>query len=200
MRSPRLLMLPSLSLPPLEFCFGTSPIQAEKSLPDRNAFGSAMLATRAVANAGPTPGMSSSRRLASLDRCQALIIQSNSRICAFSVCSWAPRAATQSRATSGNRKSKGSGHRLSLQTFLSETDAFVMRRPESTTALFGNCGVLLVQHVKCNLHRGGAALGVGSTARAAHMGVGGGGVDLRTAVVLEARVLRLWWQRYGRLL
>jgi len=25
--------LPSLSLPPLEFCFGTSPIQAEKSRP-----------------------------------------------------------------------------------------------------------------------------------------------------------------------
>jgi hypothetical protein len=32
-RSPRLLILPSLSLPPLEFCFG-SPIQAEKSRPD----------------------------------------------------------------------------------------------------------------------------------------------------------------------
>ena len=57
-----------------------SPIQAEKSRPDRNTFGSAMLATRAVANAGPTPGMSSSRRLASLDRCQTLIIRSNSRI------------------------------------------------------------------------------------------------------------------------
>jgi hypothetical protein len=32
-------MLPSLSLPPLEFCFGTSPIQAEKSRPDRNVSG-----------------------------------------------------------------------------------------------------------------------------------------------------------------
>jgi hypothetical protein len=30
----------SLSLPPLEFCLATSPIQAEKSLPDRNALGS----------------------------------------------------------------------------------------------------------------------------------------------------------------
>ena len=59
---------------------GTRPIQAEKSLPDRNIFGSATLATRAVANAGPTPGMSSSRRLASLDRCQALIMRSNSSI------------------------------------------------------------------------------------------------------------------------
>src|SRR5271169_6811088 len=53
-------MLPSLSLPPLEICFGTSPIHAEKSRPDRNALGSAMLATRAVASAGPTPGIASS--------------------------------------------------------------------------------------------------------------------------------------------
>jgi hypothetical protein len=30
-------MPPSLSLPPLEFCFGTSPIHAAKSRPDRNA-------------------------------------------------------------------------------------------------------------------------------------------------------------------
>jgi hypothetical protein len=30
--------------------FGTSPIQAEKSRPDRNTFGSAMLATSAVAS------------------------------------------------------------------------------------------------------------------------------------------------------
>src|ERR1700741_3763119 len=72
-------MLPSLSLPPLEFCLGTSPIQAEKSRPDRNALGLATLATKAVANAGPTPGISSSRLLVSFDRCQALIIRSNSR-------------------------------------------------------------------------------------------------------------------------
>src|SRR5262245_37028257 len=52
-------MLPSLSLPPLEFCLGTSPIQAEKSRPERNALGSPMLATRAVANARPTPGIAS---------------------------------------------------------------------------------------------------------------------------------------------
>src|ERR1700729_2227407 len=104
-RSPRLLILPSRSLPPLELCLGTRPIQAEKSLPDRNIFGSATLATRAVANAGPTPGISSSRRLSSLDRCQALIIRSNCRIRAFSIRNWAPRAATPARATSGNRLS-----------------------------------------------------------------------------------------------
>src|SRR4030088_2327984 len=38
-----------LVLAPLECCFGTSPIQAEKFRPDRKAFGSATLATRAVA-------------------------------------------------------------------------------------------------------------------------------------------------------
>src|SRR6478609_5134651 len=100
-----LLIPPSLSLPPLECCFGTSPIQAEKSLPDRNALGSATLATRAVASAGPTPGISSSRLLVSLDRCQALIMRSNSRICALSIRSRAPRAATHSRAASGKRSS-----------------------------------------------------------------------------------------------
>src|SRR3977135_3530404 len=38
-RSPCLLMLPSLSLPPLGCCFGTSPIQAEKLRPDRKVLG-----------------------------------------------------------------------------------------------------------------------------------------------------------------
>jgi hypothetical protein len=33
-------MLPSLSLPPLECCFGTKPIQEEKLRPDRKAPGS----------------------------------------------------------------------------------------------------------------------------------------------------------------
>jgi hypothetical protein len=49
------VILPSLSRPPLEFCLGTSPIQAAKSRPERKAFGSATLATSAVANAGPSP-------------------------------------------------------------------------------------------------------------------------------------------------
>src|SRR5215813_9261603 len=65
-------MLPSLSLPPLEFCLGTSPTQAEKSRPDRKALGSARLATSAVANAGQTPGIASSRLLVAFDRCQAM--------------------------------------------------------------------------------------------------------------------------------
>jgi hypothetical protein len=60
---PCLLVLPSLSLPPLEFCFGASPTQAEKSRPHRKALESAMPTTRAVANAGPTPGIASRRLL-----------------------------------------------------------------------------------------------------------------------------------------
>src|ERR1700692_246801 len=77
-RSPCLLILPSLFLPPLECCFGTIPIQAEKLRPDRKDFGSATVATKAVASTGPTPGASSSLMLISLDRCQALISRSNS--------------------------------------------------------------------------------------------------------------------------
>ena len=56
-----------------------------------------MLATRAVAGAGPTPGIPSSRRLASSDRCQALIMRSNCSICTFSIRSWAPRGSEDRR-------------------------------------------------------------------------------------------------------
>src|SRR5215470_17736410 len=106
-------MLPSLSLPPLEFCFGTSPIQAEKSRPDRNALGSPMLATSAVASAGPTPGMASSRLLVSFDRCHARMRRSKARIWAFSASNCVPRAATQARASSGGRVSLASATTLS---------------------------------------------------------------------------------------
>ena len=46
------------------------PIQAEKFRPDRDAFGLATLANRAVASVGPMPGITSSRRLVSLERCR----------------------------------------------------------------------------------------------------------------------------------
>ena len=59
------------------------PTQAEKSRPDRNALASATLATSAVANAGPTPGIASSRLLVTLQRCHAMMRRSNSRILAF---------------------------------------------------------------------------------------------------------------------
>src|SRR3989442_6078771 len=42
-------MPPSRSLPPVEFCLGTSPIHADTSRAEPKACGSGMLATRAVA-------------------------------------------------------------------------------------------------------------------------------------------------------
>ena len=96
-----LLILPSVSLPPLERCFGTSPTQAEKFGPDRKAFGSATLATRAVASAGPTPRdlIQPFARFARSVPGHDLAIKL--RICAFSIRSWAPRASRQARAASG---------------------------------------------------------------------------------------------------
>lgn len=48
-RSPILVMRPSRSLPPLEFCEGVSPSQAANSRPERNCPGSATDAANAVA-------------------------------------------------------------------------------------------------------------------------------------------------------
>jgi hypothetical protein len=62
---------PRRSLPPVECCLGTRPIQAARLRPDENAFQSPTSATRAVATIGPIPGISSSRRLCSHERCQA---------------------------------------------------------------------------------------------------------------------------------
>src|ERR1700730_11037572 len=90
-----------LVLAPARVLLRHEPDPTEKSRPDRKAFGSATLATRAVASAGPTPGISSSRLLAWLDRCQAVILRSDSRICALSTRSWAPRAGGRGRAISG---------------------------------------------------------------------------------------------------
>jgi hypothetical protein len=52
---------------------GTSPIHAARLRPDENVFQSPTSATRAVATIGPMPGISSSRRLSSHERCQAWI-------------------------------------------------------------------------------------------------------------------------------
>src|SRR5262249_34072518 len=70
-RLPCFEMLPSLSLPPVECRLGTKPIHAARLRPDENVFQSPTSATSAVATIGPTPGISSSRRLSSLERCQA---------------------------------------------------------------------------------------------------------------------------------
>src|SRR6266478_6631581 len=73
-RLPCLVMPPSRSLPPVVCCFGTNPIQAARLRPDPNAFQSPISATKAVATIGPMPGISSSRRLASQERCQARML------------------------------------------------------------------------------------------------------------------------------
>jgi hypothetical protein len=70
-RIPCFEILPSLSLPPVECCLGTNPIHAARLRPDENILQSPTSATSAVATIGPTPGISSSRRLSSLERCQA---------------------------------------------------------------------------------------------------------------------------------
>jgi hypothetical protein len=81
---------PSLSLPPEEFCRGTSPSQAANCRPDLKAEGSGTLAASAVAVIMPTPGIVSSRWLASFCRCQANSCRSILPICSARVSSWAP--------------------------------------------------------------------------------------------------------------
>ena len=54
--SPRLLVRPKRSLPPLEFCLGVIPSQAANSRPDLNKDGSATVAAMALAPMMPTPG------------------------------------------------------------------------------------------------------------------------------------------------
>ena len=81
-------ILPSPFLPPLECCFGTIPIQAEKLRPDRKDFGSATAATKAVASTGPTPGAAPSLLLISLDRSRFPgSAGQNSSICFLMLCS-----------------------------------------------------------------------------------------------------------------
>src|SRR4051812_45400173 len=53
--SPRLVILPSLALPPLECCLGVSPIQAPNCAPLLNCLKSPTVATTAEAVTGPTP-------------------------------------------------------------------------------------------------------------------------------------------------
>ena len=81
--SPCFVMPARRSLPPLEFCRGTSPIQAARFRSDRNALGSGIAATSALASSGPTPGTSISLRPVSVARALALIRRSISRICSL---------------------------------------------------------------------------------------------------------------------
>src|SRR5271154_2839887 len=55
-RLPCLVIEPSFSLPPVEFCLGVTPSQAAKSRPDLKTCGSGALARIAEAASAPTPG------------------------------------------------------------------------------------------------------------------------------------------------
>jgi hypothetical protein len=98
-RFPALLMPPSFSLPPLEFFFGTNPIQALRSRPERKTPGSGMLAANAVATNGPTPGIPSSLRLRSLVRCHFKICRSICSIRCFNRSTWSAKAARHKGAS-----------------------------------------------------------------------------------------------------
>ncbi len=54
---PRLLILSSLGLPPVEYCRGTTPSHAANSRPLPKAAPLPMAATMAVATTGPIPGI-----------------------------------------------------------------------------------------------------------------------------------------------
>ena len=62
--------------PPVPVCRGTGPSQAANSRPDRNAVGSPIAAATAVAVSTPTPGISATRWLSALLRCQPPIRRS----------------------------------------------------------------------------------------------------------------------------
>jgi len=71
--------------------------------PTKNTFQSPTSATSAVATIGPTPGISSSRRLSSLDRCQAWMRFSMATISALTTAYWRARMSRLNRAASGMR-------------------------------------------------------------------------------------------------
>lgn len=53
--SPRLLIRPNRGFPPVEYCLGTNPSQAAKSLPESNCSPFPIVAIIAVAVCGPMP-------------------------------------------------------------------------------------------------------------------------------------------------
>src|SRR5215468_6457124 len=104
--------------------FGVSPCH-QCLRPDRKVLGSATLATRAVASNGPTPGMQLRRLLVWLERCQAMIIRSKSKICFLRLSNWLPSAARYARTTSGTR--------LSLESATTRSSSSTPLRPTGAT-------------------------------------------------------------------
>ena len=86
-------------------CRGTKPIHAARLRPDENVLQSPTSASSAVASIGPTPGISSSRRLSSHERCQAWIRASMATISALTAAYWRARMPRLKRAAAGMRSS-----------------------------------------------------------------------------------------------
>ena len=97
--------IPRVALATRRRCLGTSPTQAARLRPDENAFQSPTSATKAVATIGPMPGISSSRRLSSHDRCQAWICFSMVLISAVVFAYCRARASRLNRAIAEMRSS-----------------------------------------------------------------------------------------------
>ena len=77
---PAFVMPLNRSLPPLEFCRGTSPSHAANWRPFLKADGLGTVAAIAEAVIGPMPGMVARLQLASSDLCQARIRRSSASI------------------------------------------------------------------------------------------------------------------------
>ena len=105
--SPRFDIRPSLSLPPLECCRGTSPSQAESGRPERNRAPSPIVAIGAVAVMTPTPGIAARRRLVWLDRGQAKSVAASRLIRARAERSCSTGMPSAARASGGRRPSPG---------------------------------------------------------------------------------------------
>ena len=104
-RLPAFEIEPRRCLPPLEFSFGTIPIQALMSRPDLKTWGSGTLATKALATSGPKLGIASSLLLMLFCRCQASTRRSASKIWHLISSSCDASAMRQSRAVVGTRSS-----------------------------------------------------------------------------------------------
>src|ERR1700674_4282477 len=81
--SPRLLIPPIFTLPPVPSWRGTMPSQAGTCRAFLKFFVSPSVATNALAVRGPMPAIASSLQLASFSRCQSLICSSSSPTCRY---------------------------------------------------------------------------------------------------------------------
>src|SRR6195256_6654318 len=99
-------MLPSRSLPPLECCLGTSPIQAREVTSGLEGPGVSNTCDQSGRQHGADPGdvMKALARLVGPVPSQDHPIE----LCFLRLSNWVPSAARQARATSGTRLSLGS--------------------------------------------------------------------------------------------